>query len=191
MDKQFGLLGFPLEHSISDVLHKNLFGIKKNKDSAYSFYETAPEEFTEKLDIYRNTLNGFNVTIPYKIKIADYLDSIDEQAKIIGAVNTVKTASGFLSGYNTDIDGLEYCFKKDKVELNKKTALVIGCGGFSKTAVYFLHLNKAQITVCGRDIQKLIGFQKECDSNKIRTEIKSLKNLNGEFDIIINCTPVG
>ena len=191
MDKQFGLIGFPLEHSVSDVLHKNLFEMKKNKDSKYNFYETNKEEFSEKLDVYRHTLNGFNVTVPYKIKIADYLDFIDEHAKIIGAVNTVKTSSGFLNGYNTDIDGLEYCFKQDKVGLNKKTALIIGCGGLSKTAAYFLHLNKAHITVCGRDMQKLIAFQKECDSNKIRIEIKSLKNLSGEFDIIINCTPVG
>jgi|GEM_PF-202252 len=189
--KQYGLIGFPLQHSLSDVLHKNLFEMKKNKDSKYNFYKISPEEFTQKLDEYRNTLNGFNVTIPYKIKILDYLDSIDEQAKIIGAINTVKTSSGFLSGYNTDIDGLEYCFKQDKVEPNKKTALIIGCGGFSKTAAYYLHLNKAQITVCGRDMQKLIDFQKECDSNKIRTDIKSLKNLSGEFDIIINCTPIG
>lgn len=187
----YGLVGYPLSHSISDVLHKLLFDIKKNKNT-YELFETPLENLSEKLDVLRHTANGFNVTIPYKIDILDYLEYVSPEAKLIGSVNTVKTTAGFLHGYNTDIDGLEYCFKKDGILVNKKSALIIGCGGAALTSAYYLAKNGAKITVCARDTLKLIAFQKQCmERSKINVDIVNIKNLSGNYNIVINCTPVG
>lgn len=189
--KTYGLIGYPLVHSMSETLHKLLFDIKKNKN-LYELYPVEKKDLNESLDVLRHTLSGFNITVPYKQDILPFLDYISPEAKIIGSVNTVKTAEGFLSGYNTDIDGLEYCFKIDEVSMEKKPALVIGCGGMALTAVYFLKKNNAKITVCGRDMQKLIKFQKQCLENfKANVDIASIKNLTGSFEIVVNCTPVG
>lgn len=187
----YGLVGYPLTHSVSDVLHKLLFYIQNNKNT-YSLFEVEKKYLSETLNVIRHTKNGFNITIPYKTDVLDYLDYISPEAKLIGSVNTVKTKEGFLHGYNTDIDGIEYCFAKDEVIVNKKSALVIGCGGSALAAVYFLAKKGAKITVCARDMLKLIAFQKKLmEISKTDINIVSLKNLSGNYDIVINCTPVG
>ena len=190
--QSYGLIGYPLEHSLSNVLHDILFKLKKAKCD-YTIMPVEIKDLSEKLDILRHTLNGFNVTIPYKTTILDYLDYVDNEAKIIGAVNTLKTNEGFLNGYNTDIEGIDYTFKKDSIEVKKKSALVIGYGGAALSAVYYLKRNGAKsITVTGRDMQKLIDFQKNYSyKNDIPIDIASIKNITGSFQIVINCTPAG
>lgn len=187
----YGLIGYPLTHSLSDILHKYLFDIKKSKNE-YKLYPIEESALNENLDIFRHTLKGFNVTVPYKQDVLAYLDYISPEAKVIGSVNTIKTNDGFLSGYNTDIEGLEYSFNTDNVLIEKKSALVIGCGGMALTAVYFLKKYGAKITVCGRDMQKLVKFQKLTLENfRTHIDILSIKNLTGNFEIVINCTPSG
>ena len=123
---KYGLIGEKLGHSFSKLVHSKI----ANYD--YELFEIAKNEidtFMKKRDFL-----GINVTIPYKEAVIPYLDVISEEAKSIGAVNTVVNKNGKLYGYNTDFFGLKSLIEKNSIEIRNKTVLVLGSGGTSKTA---------------------------------------------------------
>ena len=123
---KYGLIGEHLSHSFSKAIHEQIGGY------VYEIKEIEPdkvEEFIKAKDFL-----GINVTIPYKEKVIPYLDYVDENAKKIGAVNTVVNRGGKLYGYNTDFSGMLALVKKVGVEIKDKKVLIIGTGGTSKTA---------------------------------------------------------
>ena len=103
--KNLGVIGYPIKHSLSPVIQNTAIQ-EAGIDYAYIAMPIAPEDL-EKAVIGLKALNftGFNVTIPHKVNIMQYLDEIDEMAKLIGAVNTVHIKDGKLYGYNTDAIG--------------------------------------------------------------------------------------
>lgn len=103
MNYQIGLIGYPIKHSLSPWIHQQ-FLQQENLQGDYSIIEIHPESnFDEEMKKLREKrLHGFNITVPYKEKILNYLDEIDEQAEQIGAVNTVLCKNGKWIGYNTD-----------------------------------------------------------------------------------------
>ena len=103
--KTYGLIGFPLNHSFSKKYFTNKFKFE-NIDAKYINIEIESLYCFKDL-IIKNNLSGINITIPYKSKVLDYLDFIDNTAKTIGAVNTIKIVDDKLYGYNTDIIGFE------------------------------------------------------------------------------------
>ena len=124
---------------------------------------------------FKNNINGFNVTIPYKEKIIGYLDEIEESAKNIGAVNTIKILKNKLVGYNTDYLGFINSFNK---KLDYKNVLILGSGGASKAIQYAIKTKKINFDVASR----------KSDVNHIAyTQIESLE----KYDLIVNCTPLG
>src|SRR5699024_2337850 len=100
---QFGLIGYPIKHSLSPWIHEQ-FLQKASLDGSYSIIEINPDQnFEEQINHMRNrNMDGFNVTVPYKQKIIPYLDEIDEEANKMGAFNTVVNRDGKWIGYNTD-----------------------------------------------------------------------------------------
>src|SRR5690625_3525257 len=103
MQYQFGLIGYPIEHSLSPWIHEQ-FLKRTNLKGTYSIFEIeTTRSFSEEMKkLKKKQLDGFNVTVPYKEKIINYLDEIDEQAERIGAVNTVLCKNNKWIGYNTD-----------------------------------------------------------------------------------------
>ena len=90
--KQFAILGYPLGHSLSPQLHKML-AEELGEELSYHVFEISPEEFDQKkAELF--SLDGFNITIPYKVRIMDSLDELDQSAKNHGAVNTVSIKNG-------------------------------------------------------------------------------------------------
>ena len=137
---QYGLIGERLGHSFSAELHR-CFGRYD-----YSLFELAPSELGDFLK--RRDFAGLNVTIPYKQAMIPYLDRLDAQAAAIGAVNTVVNRGGLLWGYNTDFGGMEAALRRlisrteapvssadGAAALAGKTALILGTGGTSQTAL--------------------------------------------------------
>ncbi|MDE5995912.1 MAG: shikimate dehydrogenase, partial [Eubacterium sp.] len=96
--KSFGLTGYPLGHSLSPVIHRELFKIC-GIDGEYQLFEISPENLENEISKLTE-LCGFNVTIPHKINVIPFLDELDERAALFGAVNTIKTGEK-LKGYNT------------------------------------------------------------------------------------------
>ena len=123
---EYGLIGEKLVHSFSKIIHKELC------DYEYTLKELREEELKEFFE--EADFKAINVTIPYKEKVMSFLDSIDEMALKIGAVNTVVNKDGQLYGFNTDFFGLRALIQKNEISLKDKKVLILGSGGTSKTA---------------------------------------------------------
>ncbi len=161
------LIGKTLRHSFSAEIHRAL-------GTEYDLTELDEA----KLDAFMKNppVDCFNVTIPYKETVMPYLDELDESAKMVGCVNTVKIENGKKIGYNTDIDGMAYLFARAGVTLKNKTVTILGSGGTSKTA---------------RALAKREGAKKVClVSRKGEYNYDNIATLT-DTEILINTTPVG
>lgn len=181
--KKYGLLGYPLTHSFS----KKYFTEKFEKENINSSYENFEIDCIEKFDdVVKNHTEvvGFNVTIPYKEQIIPFLDELNDSAKEIGAVNTIRvlrTESGFhLKGFNTDTFGFESSLKPLLKEHHKK-ALILGAGGAAKAIKYVFNQLGIEFLTVTRQIPKA----KEVNYSDLG------EDLIREFTIIVNCTPLG
>ena len=121
MKKKFGIIGKPLEHSLSPVLHN--FWFKKYKvDATYSIINTDEKNLGDIVSKIKNkSLSGINVTLPYKQKIINHVDQIINDAKLTGSINTLMLNNGSVVGENTDVFGLQAAYLKriDNNILNK------------------------------------------------------------------------
>lgn len=181
--KKYGLIGFPLTHSFSKRYFTEKFEAE-NIDSTYDNFEI--DNISKFPEIVKNNpeLIGLNVTIPYKEQVIPFLDDLNESAKEIGAVNTVKiirNGSGvYLKGFNTDTFGFETSLKPLLKPYHKK-ALILGTGGASKALKYVL--NNLEIDFVSASIEEL-------KENEIRYEVID-KEMMKERLLIINATPLG
>ena len=180
--KKYGLIGYPLGHSFS----MGYFNEKFKNEAINAVYENF--EIPDIQDITtvigsNPDLAGFNVTIPYKEKVMDYLDYIAPEAVEIGAVNVVKvTHNGeraVLKGFNSDVVGFVNSIKPLLRPLHKK-ALVLGTGGASKAVEYGLRkLGLETIKVSRTEKDNTITY------GQVTPELLS------EYKVIVNCTPCG
>ena len=102
--RQFAVIGDPIEHSLSPILHGEIFR-QLGIDAKYQKFHVSSNSLDSFMS--KNTFDGLNVTLPHKEKIIKYLDIIDNTAKKIGSVNTIKIKNQKLIGYNTDTSGFE------------------------------------------------------------------------------------
>ncbi|MBN2892919.1 MAG: shikimate dehydrogenase [Bacteroidales bacterium] len=182
--KLYGLIGETLKHSFSERYFKQKFAKENNYNCDYRNFELdSIDEFPRLIKLFPELL-GVNVTMPYKEKIMDYVDILDEQADEVGAVNVVVIKrydeQVILKGYNTDVYGIEVTLMNTLKETNLK-ALVLGTGGASKSVIYVL--NK-------------LGIESSRVSRKLHDDVKYLyqdisKRVIEENLLIINTTPLG
>ena len=181
--RKYGLIGYPLGHSFSKKYFSEKFSKEKIDDAVYNNYPI--EEVAQFESLYKGDpdLKGLNVTIPYKESIVPYLDVLSEDARNIGAVNTVclctKTGRLVKVGHNTDVPG----FRKSLMEQLKATpqqAIVLGTGGASKAVVYVLEeMGVKVVRVSSSGKEGAIGYDDLTD--------KLIKNAK----LIVNTTPLG
>ena len=180
-DSLYGLIGKPLAHSTS-MVRFNKFFREQHINAHYNNYELESIEDVKGLIEKYPNLCGFNVTIPYKQDIIPYLNRLDETAKAIGAVNTVKVlhrdGGVEMVGYNTDWTGFAKSFG-ELLEGHSK-ALILGTGGVSKAVKYALDK---------------MGIENKFVSRSSNFEIMGYYELSpsvmDEYDVIVNCTPMG
>lgn len=193
--KVFCVIGYPIEHSLSPVMHNAVFKALKI-DAIYFSVKVDVNMLKHAVDILRDAVNGFNVTIPHKVTIIEYMDELDASAAKVGAVNTVSNSNGRLKGYNTDYHGFIQPIKSRDVNLRGKSVLLLGAGGAARAVVTAL---------CDEGIARMIIANRSINSN-----VKSLINtamdkgieckaiiLNEsnrysyDCDLIVNATPLG
>ena len=175
---KFGLIGKDISYSFS----KNYFSSKfKNLGlDNYEYVNYDLKSIDEFKNIKNKELKGLNVTIPYKESVIEFLDVINDEAKLIGAVNTIKIdKKGKLTGFNTDVYGFEESLKPLLKKSHKK-ALVLGTGGASKAVCYVLDKLKIDYLLVSRNPEII-----QVSYNDLNKEL--LEN----YTIIINCTPIG
>lgn len=188
--KQLGIIGTPVEHSFSPKMH-NFIADMLNMNYVYSAWEVKEENLKNAINGIRALgIKGINVTAPHKKAVMEYLDVIDEKAKMLGSVNTVVNRDGVLYGYNTDADGFCAALAGEGIELADKNILIIGAGGVVKPTVTRIVTDKPKkITIVNRTKSKAVELAKAVEEKtgfKIETEIKTL-----DFDIVINTTSAG
>ncbi len=176
--RKFGLLGKKLDYSFSKSFFTDLF-TENQIDASYENIEVAnlSKWFEEKS--YAE-FSGFSVTIPYKTEIIPFLDELSDEAKIIGAVNTVKNVNGKLIGYNTDAFGFGQSIKPF-LNNNHERAIILGTGGASKAIAYVLKNIGLSVIFVSRN---------PTDNNEFGYDAINENMLNA-CKMIVNCTPVG
>lgn len=189
--KKFGLIGYPLGHSMSPLIHRELFKIN-NIDATYELVEINPDNFDNEFEAMKD-FDGFNVTIPHKIGVIPKMKSMSERAELFGAVNTVENKNGALTGHNTDCYGFLRALDMAGITLGGRV-LVCGSGGVSRMFAFEAMLAGADLTIAVRDADLEAGRQ-IADEIKAKlgktAELITIDNVDGEFDLIINGTPVG
>ena len=177
--RQYGLIGHPLVQSFSKIYFEEKFTKENITDASFHLFDISDiSQLTSVLKDHPK-LQGFAVTIPYKQTVIPYLDEISSEAEKIGAVNCVHIRDGKLKGYNTDVVGFAASFLPMLTHTNNK-ALILGTGGASKAAQYVLSQNNIPYQIVSRQSSK----------NSIRYEDVSKATLE-EYNIVINCTPLG
>lgn len=172
--RHFGIIGFPLSHSFSAKYFNEKFATEQI-EAEYSLYPTKEENLESKVKSLLNSLDGFNVTLPYKQAIIPYLDRLDETAEAIGAVNVVHRRVG----YNTDCLGFMDSIKP-LLRGYDKQALVLGTGGASKAVCYGLRKLGITSTLVSRTPREgILGYDELTDE------------VMAAHTIIVNCTPLG
>lgn len=182
--KKFGLIGYPLSHSYSKTYFYEKFQKENLVDCSYELFSIQSLHNFGQLLKQNPELIGLNITIPHKIGIINYLSEVDEEAKKIGAVNTIKIYPSDskirLKGYNTDAYAFETTLKPLlKVSLSK--ALILGTGGASKAVAFVLGKLNIEYIFISRAPKK----ENEILYSNINQEIMN------NHKIIINTTPLG
>lgn len=179
-----GIVGHPLTHSLSQRIHRLAFE-KTGVNGIYLRFDVTSLDGIE--DTVRDyNIRGLNVTIPYKTDIIRHLDEIDETAMAIGAVNTVTNTDGHLIGTNTDIIGIDSAFERADVRIDaSKRILVMGSGGSARTCAYFFRRNDADVYVTGRNEKTVTELCSRFDCHVVKDADPR------EYDVIVNCTPIG
>ncbi len=184
----YGLIGGKLGHSYSPQIHDMLLK-RLNLKGLYNLFEVKEEELESKIvELKTLRAKGINVTIPYKTKVMQYLDYISPEAQKIGAVNTIDFKNGRLSGYNTDYYGFGTALINSDIDINNKSAVILGTGGASRAVVQYLADNNIkEVILVSRNPEK-VEFK-----NTRGYKIISYENMDKltDKDIIINCTPCG
>lgn len=182
----YGLVGEKLSHSLSPQIHKSIFE-QLNIDGGYKLFEIPKEDIGKLGDALKLLkIKGANVTIPYKEVVMKDLDFISEEAKKIGAVNTILNKDNKLYGFNSDYYGFGSMLDINNIKLKDKVATVLGNGGAAKAIIAYL---------LDKDIKELyLVTRNKKDNKNINPKIKiidyeDLKKISG--DILINTTPVG
>ena len=181
-NKVFGLLGKDIEYSFSRGYFTEKFEkLDLQKYKYVNFDIQKIEDFTAVIKEGGDSLGGINVTIPYKEEVMKYLDKLDETAKAIGAVNTIKfTKRGNLKGYNSDVVGFEKSIFP-LIKKHHKRALILGTGGASKAIAYALKKNDIKFKFVSRKPEG----KKEISYQDLTEEMME------KYQIIINSSPVG
>lgn len=193
---KLGLIGNPIKHSLSPWIHNQLLK-QANIPGEYNLYELEPGSFAEQMEFLREEgLAGFNVTVPFKQKIMMELDAVDEQAKLIGAVNTVKIENGHWKGFNTDGKGFLNSLRvkyPDICNFDRKV-LILGAGGAAKGIFHTLvHAGFENIDIANRTTDRVKEMTKSNDTSDgagIIT-LSEAEQRVADYDLIIQTTTVG
>lgn len=178
--RRFGLIGHPLGHSLSPLLHSRIMqavGI----DGTYEPIDIAPQALPARLPALLRTLDGLNVTLPHKQAVIPFLTDVDEAARRLGAVNTVCAGKG----YNTDALGFALC----RVPMQNRRVLVLGAGGVARVLVPgALAAGAKSVDIYARDVQKAHLLARQVGDSRV-TALSDAPQPG--YEVVLNGTPVG
>ena len=189
-----GLIGHPVEHSFSPPMHNAAFN-ELEMDYAYVAFDVNPQDLQLAIEGAKSlNIKGFNVTIPHKIEVMQFLDEIDEVASLIGAVNTIDFKN--LKGYNTDGIGAVRAIEEVSSIKNKKV-VVAGAGGASRAISFYLAKYGAEsLTILNRNVEKAQSLAADVSNSGLIDDvdadsISQIASHLTDADILVDTTPIG
>jgi shikimate dehydrogenase len=197
----YGIFGHPVKHSLSPNMHNSAFQTL-GLDSVYVAFDIEPENIGDATSAIRTMgIKGINITIPHKQTIIPYLDEVSPDAKLTGAVNTVKNDGGKLTGYNTDVRGFLRAIREDlDFSPEGKTLFLVGAGGAARAVMSACCMNGISVIYLTDILQdKAIILAQDFKENFQNIEIEPLsiedkdilaEKLGGS-DILVNASPAG
>jgi shikimate dehydrogenase len=194
MTDRYGVIGHPIAHSKSPVIHRQ-FANQTLQDLTYEAFDIAPDELTQELNtLIESGVKGLNVTVPHKNAIADLVDELSDRARLANAVNTISIDQhGGMKGDNTDGVGLNRDLTENLgVELTDRRLLILGAGGATRGIVpMLLDAKPASLRIANRTVQKANDLIEQfAELGKLSAcRFEELGGL--QFDLIINATSAG
>lgn len=195
-----GLIGHPIKHTFSPMMH-NVASQLLDLDYLYLPFDISPADLKEGITGLKVLgFKGFNVTVPHKEAIFPLLDSVSEEAVVIGAVNCVVNEAGTLHGYNTDAFGVQYALDPYREEITSAPVMIYGAGGACRAAVYTLirHYRPSVIHIINRTPQRAeqiaFHFKQQMHYEGIETRENApfdITSLMKGCKLIINTTSLG
>ncbi len=194
-----GLIGDPVEHTMSPAMHNAAFE-KMGIDYLYVPFRVKSEDLSKAIEGMRAlNMKGLNVTVPHKVAVLQLLDKLDPLAEKIGAVNTIVNDDGVLTGYNTDAAGFLQALVERGTEPEGKNIVILGAGGASRAISFILVDRGANLVILNRLLE--IDWAVELANRISQTFSKNVKalelnkdnliNVLKEADILVNATSVG
>lgn len=189
-----GLIGHPVEHSFSPPMHNEAFD-ELGMDYAYVAFDVNPADLQTAIEGAKSlNIKGFNVTIPHKIEVMQFLNEIDEVAGLIGAVNTIDFKN--IKGYNTDGIGAVRAIE-EVTSIKNKNVVVAGAGGASRAISFYLAKYGAEsMAILNRNVEKAQGLAADVSQSGLIGDIKAdsiseIRNYLKDADILVDTTPIG
>ncbi|MBN2468228.1 MAG: shikimate dehydrogenase [Deltaproteobacteria bacterium] len=193
------LLGNPVEHSLSPLIHNAGFG-ELGINCVYVALRVKDADLADAMrGIRALNIRGASITIPHKVRALDHVDRVDALAEKIGSINTVVNDGGVLTGFNSDGMGALKAFRDYGVELENKRVLMVGAGGAARAIAFSLVANARlrELSIMGivrEEVGELVDRLRETTESRIQGEAwgeEALRERMAASEIVINCTPVG
>jgi len=196
--KELGLIGHPVEHSMSQVMHTAVFK-ELGLDCRYRLFDVEDEDLKDFIQDARGKFTGLNVTIPHKVSVIEYLDDLSREADLIGAVNTIRFEEDKTVGYNTDGIGCVQSLRDAGVKLEDSCVLILGAGGAARAISFQCVLEGSRVFISNREIEKQMAIDladeiKEktgSEASVVDMDLDSLEDALKDMDVLIHATPVG
>jgi len=192
----FGIIGDPVEHSLSPAMHNAAFK-KLGFDSIYVPFHVKAEELEAAMKgASAMGIKGLNITIPHKTEVIEYLDYLDITAGLIGAVNTIEFGENGMIGHNTDGIGAVRAIE-EVMPVKDKKVVILGAGGAARAISFQMLLSGAEeLVIANRTLEKALALKEDL-VEKLDPKVKitdlgfPLKEELQNTDILINTTPIG
>jgi shikimate dehydrogenase len=196
MVRTYCIIGDPISHSLSPGMQNAAFA-ELGLNCTYISFKVAPGELREAIESLRAIhIAGFNVTVPHKVDVMQFLDELDPTSKKAAAVNTVNNIEGVLKGYNTDIQGFIEPLEKRHIDLDGLQVLLLGAGGAARAVVAALSEDAEieRLVIANRHIERGRELASIASGLGLRSETIPLKDaptVSPNSDLIVNATTIG
>ena len=195
-----GVIGHPIKHSYSPFMHNNAFRMA-GLNYVYLPFDIFSSNLEDAMKgMVALGIKGFNVTLPFKEKVIDYLNVFSEEAAVIGAVNTIVNEDGELKGFNTDVNGIYAILEPYKEKIENRTVSVIGAGGGARSVIFTLIRNfkPRKINIINRTKEKAESLDEYFAAKMLYDEIEAFElvppdivELLNTSALIVNATSIG
>ncbi|WP_353684116.1 shikimate dehydrogenase [Thermodesulfovibrio sp. 3907-1M] len=190
--KIIGIFGDPVEHTLSPLIHNEAFQYL-GLDYCYVPFHVKKEYLKDAVfAIKALNIKGVNITVPHKEVVIQYLDEVSEEAKYIGAVNTILNNEGTLKGFNTDSQGFVLSLKDEGILIKDKKFLVLGAGGAAKAVVYGVLKEGGEVYIYNRTLSKAWATKERFNNLGLIEVVNTIdKSVTERMQVIVNATSLG